>query len=145
MGDTTALTGVNRAPGHRWARRRCLPHVVLPLNRHVHLVHSALRNGPRRNQQTHPWEAQKQTGTQTGGTCESGQEDERLRCHPSRSDWLLAPRPARLLFDKCDVRGTYGCTATVFPSQRMCNSVMCVDALVTPAPNNNILTCLLLS
>lgn len=36
-------------------RRGRVPHVVLPLNRHVHLVHPALRNRPRRNQQTHPW------------------------------------------------------------------------------------------
>lgn len=55
--DTTVepVTGMNTALGCWCARWRCLPHGVLPLNRHVHLVNSALRNGPSWNQQTHPW------------------------------------------------------------------------------------------
>lgn len=47
------------------AALRTVPHVVLPLNRHIHLIHSALRNGPCWNEQTHPWGAQNQTDTQT--------------------------------------------------------------------------------
>lgn len=65
-GDMAELTGVNTALGHWCGRRHCVPHVVLPLNRHIHLIHSALRNGPCWNKQTHPWGAKKrQTHKQT--------------------------------------------------------------------------------
>ena len=40
---------VNTALGRGCGRRRCVPHVVLPLNRHIHLIQAALRNGPRWN------------------------------------------------------------------------------------------------
>ena len=63
MGDMAALTADGAAPGQWCGRQHCIPHVVLPLHRHIHLVHSALRNGPCRNEQTNPWGAHKQTGT----------------------------------------------------------------------------------
>lgn len=53
-GYMAELTGVNIALGCSWNRQQCIPHVVLPLNRHIHLIHPALRNRPRWNQQTHP-------------------------------------------------------------------------------------------
>lgn len=47
--------------GKERKQRANLPQAVLPVHSHIHLIHPALRNSPRWNQQTHTWGRETET------------------------------------------------------------------------------------